>query len=1065
MAVAVGLGAAREAGAHCTPATLCPGAGDCTIGTLSTPNSRIDDGCTLDFGTRKVTLNGTLDIDGNAVTIRAREFIISSTGLIDGSPQGGFITILTTGGNIVVQGTGAKGIDVVGQDQGGIIVLDAPTGDVTVEGRLKANNGNNSTDASGGSIDLRAGGNLLIGGNADVNASGGRNADGGTLDFFAIGGITINRDVKAEGGEGGDVNLQAGEGILLNGRIIADSIGGGGGGGFIDILAGKAITLGGSIRSVGSTSSDNFGGDGGFVAIGSDLGDVIVRAEITAQSGGPDGGGGEIEVSAGRSVKLQAGRLKVSGEGFESFAGSIFLDGDIDITIGAPIDASGGSEGGEIELASGRNVEIANLLDVRGRQLATFSGSILIDAGILEQGGVTLKAGATQSTAGRILANGAGCLSGQICSIAGTVDISGCNVTVEGTGSGAVAGLIDASAPGDEGAGGGIVVVARRQLTAVGGATLTASGNGAQGAIEIVHPASKAVALGGSVIMPQPAFTACTEANCPANNCPPGDEACRACRPLCFDFCDCGDGMRDEFERCDRPDNGTCNTGAGEVCGVTGTFRECICINTCGNNQLDVGEECDGAGGSTCAALGFFDPDPPTAVSCATCAFNTSVCEVGSCGDNFLAPRNELNEKNLPGLFEVCDGTDVGEETCVSLGFTRGDLKCKTDCSGFDISECEVGICGDNVLDAGEECDSGNANSNAPNAPCRPGCLLPRCGDGITDTSLNEQCDDANKSNNDRCLIGCLAATCGDGFVCSAPGCTSGPNDGREQCDGAATCCLSTCGRRACPDGLACDNLGNNGCCHPGDCNDGNVCTTDSTCNLTMGCTFTPIIDCCTGPGAICDDGNACTTNDKCTGLACGGTQITCVSPDPCQEATPCDPVDGCQFRDIPGCCTENADCGADGDACTTELCDTATHECVTEQIQCTTTDECLAVTGCDPQAGCQTARVNGLVGLDCLMARELLSLTTGVPAKEPELGKKLVKQLGKFLKKATKKIEKGRQFAADPKKAAKAPKQLTGADKLLGKFLAKLGSADPAAAAPLVELAQFIRDQLAGAL
>jgi len=56
-----------------------------------------------------------------------------------------------------------------------------------------------------------------------------------------------------------------------------------------------------------------------------------------------------------------------------------------------------------------------------------------------------------------------------------------------------------------------------------------------------------------------------------------------------------------------------------------------------------------------------------------------------------------------------------------------------------DNKEDDVGGPGNGYVDIvkGEQCDAGGANANAPNAPCRLGCTLPKCGDGIVDnTSL-----------------------------------------------------------------------------------------------------------------------------------------------------------------------------------------------------------------------------------------------------------------------------------------------------------------------------------------
>ena len=37
---------------------------------------------------------------------------------------------------------------------------------------------------------------------------------------------------------------------------------------------------------------------------------------------------------------------------------------------------------------------------------------------------------------------------------------------------------------------------------------------------------------------------------------------------------------------------------------------------------------------------------------------------------------------------EVCDGVDLGGQTCLTLGFDGGPLACAVDCNSFDISGC-----------------------------------------------------------------------------------------------------------------------------------------------------------------------------------------------------------------------------------------------------------------------------------------------------------------------------------------------------------------------------------------
>lgn len=63
--------------------------------------------------------------------------------------------------------------------------------------------------------------------------------------------------------------------------------------------------------------------------------------------------------------------------------------------------------------------------------------------------------------------------------------------------------------------------------------------------------------------------------------------------------------------------------------------------------------------------------------------------------------------------------------------------------------------CGNAVLEAGEDCDDGDNNSNTAADACRTDCTLPRCGDGVQDAG--EGCDDQNPVGGDGCLPGCVA--------------------------------------------------------------------------------------------------------------------------------------------------------------------------------------------------------------------------------------------------------------------------------------------------------------------
>jgi len=155
--------------------------------------------------------------------------------------------------------------------------------------------------------------------------------------------------------------------------------------------------------------------------------------------------------------------------------------------------------------------------------------------------------------------------------------------------------------------------------------------------------------------------------------------------------------------------------------------------------------------------------------------------------------------------------------------------------------------CGDGVVDPGEQCDLGPANSES--GQCTPVCTIATCGDGFVYPEY-EECDDGNTDNTDDCVAGCKLATCGDGFV----------HEGVEECDDGndndADGCTSTCELGTCGDGIV----------QPGEqCDDGNDDTTDDC----PACQFAYCGDGYVHEGVEeCDDGNDIDT-DGCITTFC----------------------------------------------------------------------------------------------------------------------------------------------------------------------------------------------------
>ncbi len=199
------------------------------------------------------------------------------------------------------------------------------------------------------------------------------------------------------------------------------------------------------------------------------------------------------------------------------------------------------------------------------------------------------------------------------------------------------------------------------------------------------------------------------------------------------------DTTTDEPPACDM--NGKCDPGED-----TATCTDCT---SCGNGEVDNGEECD-------------DGNDDNTDACVS-------CNRPRCGDGFVQTG-----------IETCDDGDDNSDAWSMAGH------CKLDCSGpapfcgdascqlpdESINSCPQdgckATCGNGVIEPGEQCDGGGANTD----DCDDDCTTPMCGDNITNDAAGEDCDDGNADSTDAC-VSCKTAACGDGFV----------QAGVEQCD------------------------------------------------------------------------------------------------------------------------------------------------------------------------------------------------------------------------------------------------------------------------------------------
>ena len=188
----------------------------------------------------------------------------------------------------------------------------------------------------------------------------------------------------------------------------------------------------------------------------------------------------------------------------------------------------------------------------------------------------------------------------------------------------------------------------------------------------------------------------------------------------------------------------------------------------CGNGVKEAAEECDQGDldGQSCQTLGF----ERGILRCTPqCTLDDSACDgvPVECGNGDLSPNEE------------CEGFDFRGKTCQTEGFYGGDLACSDMCR-LDTSGCE-GECGDGTVNGPEVCDDGR--NTGTYGSCSADCSRREafCGDGQRNGP--EVCDDGtNDGSYGGCEPGCAARGpfCGDGSV-----------DPSEQCDplGASTSC------------------------------------------------------------------------------------------------------------------------------------------------------------------------------------------------------------------------------------------------------------------------------------
>lgn len=226
------------------------------------------------------------------------------------------------------------------------------------------------------------------------------------------------------------------------------------------------------------------------------------------------------------------------------------------------------------------------------------------------------------------------------------------------------------------------------------------------------------------------------------------------------------------------------------------------------------------------------DDDEDGATDCADPDCSASpACVNAVCGDG----RAEGQEQ--------CDGADLGGRTCADVvPGSQGTLACGADCR-FDPSGClVVGGCGDGERQPGEQCDCGldpatlpagcSAVNGADGGECSAQCRWQAvCGNQVVEPG--EECDDGNTVGGDGC-----SADCQLDDVCTGPGVW-------DECDPLAPdpCCPDDWGAP-----LECVSVQSIALCQRG-CTDTQDCYFSHDCNPQLGACW--LTYCGPGPAAL----------------------------------------------------------------------------------------------------------------------------------------------------------------------------------------------------------------------
>jgi cysteine-rich repeat protein len=279
--------------------------------------------------------------------------------------------------------------------------------------------------------------------------------------------------------------------------------------------------------------------------------------------------------------------------------------------------------------------------------------------------------------------------------------------------------------------------------------------------------------------------------------------------------------------------------GTGGLTGDVDVFPPDVCDSTA---TLTIGNfGTDGAGGTGSMTYDFRQGPDCTGVTTTTTTTTTSVTTTttmppmgAECGDPVAQTALSIGTAGLitasDALFTlsaavgsapcdpcICDVNNSGSITATDALFVLNSAVSLPVVLECPSCECPIGqeridgvclpICGNGMLDPGEQCDDGNSSDIDG---CTHLCRIPFCGDEVVEGT--EECDDGNTVNDDDCTNACVCisaecALCGNGLLDPGEECDDGDDVNADECTNF--CTLPICGDGIVQPDEDCDD-GNN---------------------------------------------------------------------------------------------------------------------------------------------------------------------------------------------------------------------------------------------------------------